>query len=82
MSMDLVVVARFYYRHEAEFARAYLDAAGIESAVFADDAGGTEVALSFSNSVRLLVRPEDAERAREILAADGEEPEGSGEAPA
>jgi hypothetical protein len=68
MREDPVVVARYSYRHEAEFAKSYLDAAGIQSAIFADDAGGVEVALSFSNSVRVLVRPEDAERAREILS--------------
>ena len=71
MQDDPVIVGRYYYRHEAEFAKAYLDAAGIESALFADDAGGIEVALSFSNSVRLLVNPRDAERARAILAAQG-----------
>ncbi|MEX2583648.1 MAG: DUF2007 domain-containing protein [Gemmatimonadota bacterium] len=70
MEQEPVTVARFYYRHEAEFAKAYLDAAGIDSAIFADDAGGMEVALSFSNSVRVLVHPEDAERAREVLAAE------------
>jgi hypothetical protein len=69
MQPDLAVVARFYYRHEAEFAKATLDAAGIESAIFADDAGGAEVALSFSNSVRLLVHPQDAARAREVLTS-------------
>ena len=64
MQNDPVVVGRYYYRHEAEFAKAYLEAAGIESAIFADDAGGAEVALSFSNSVRLLVSLVDSERAR------------------
>lgn len=72
MQPELVVIARFYYRHEAEFAKAYLDAAGIDSAIFADDAGGAEVALSFSNSVRVLVHAEDAERAREVLSAEGQ----------
>ena len=72
MQNDPVVVGRYYYRHEAEFAKAYLEAAGIESAIFADDAGGAEVALSFSNSVRLLVSLVDSERAREILAAEGQ----------
>lgn len=70
-SREPVLVARFYYRHEAEFAKAALESAEIESAIFADDAGGMEVPLSFSNSVRLLVRPEDAEDAREILADAG-----------
>ncbi|HUE96225.1 MAG TPA: hypothetical protein VMN39_06175 [Longimicrobiaceae bacterium] len=71
MSAEPVVVARFYYRHEAEFAQAYLDSAGIWSAVFGDDAGGMEVPLSFSNSVRLLVRGEDAGEAHEVLVDVG-----------
>lgn len=77
MNNDPVVVARFSYRHEAEFARAYLTAAGIDSAIASDDAGGVEVALSFINSVRLVVRADDAERAREVLAVDlrDEDPE-------
>ena len=70
-SHEPVIVARFYYRHEAEFAKAHLDSAEIHSAIFADDAGGMEVPLSFSNSVRLLVRPEDAEEAREVLVDAG-----------
>lgn len=69
MHQDPVVVARYSYRHEAEFAKSYLDASGIDADVDSDDANGFEVALSFSNSVRLLVRAEDAERAREVLAA-------------
>ena len=73
MRMTPVVIARFYYRHEAEFAKAYLAAAGIESAIAADDAGGAQVALSFSNSVRLLVHPENAESARAVLAESAED---------
>lgn len=70
MDNEPVVVARYYYRHEAEFAQTYLNAAGIDSAIFADDAGGMEVALSFTNSVRVLVKAEDADRAREVLEAN------------
>ena len=61
----------FGYRHEGELARATLEAAGIESALFVDDAGGAQVGLSFSNPARLLVRQADLASAREILADAG-----------
>ena len=67
MFTDDVVVARFAYRHEAALGQALLQAAGIESVILADDAGGVEVALSLSNGVRLVVRSEDASAAREAL---------------
>jgi len=68
---DIVVLWRFGYRHEAELARTTLEAAGIESVLEVDDAGGAQVGLSFSNPARLLVRREDADAAREVLAEAG-----------
>lgn len=68
---DPVVVARFHYRHQAELADGYLRDAGIESALFIDDAGGMEVGLAFSNPARLLVRPSDLAEAREVLEGAG-----------
>ena len=64
---DLVVVKIFTYRHEAELAQTALEAADINSMISADDAGGEVVGLEFTRGVRLLVRPEDEEPAREIL---------------
>lgn len=78
MPADDVVVARFAYRHEAALGQAFLRAAGIESAIFADDAGGSEVALSLANSVRLVVRSEDASTAREVLSLRGKPSPGDG----
>ena len=63
---ELVVVATFLNKIDAETARSALQAADIESLVSADDAGGLRPTLWMSG-VRLLVRSEDAERAREIL---------------
>ena len=63
---ELVEVASFLNRMEAELAQGALDAAEIESVVSADDAGGLRPHLWLSG-VRLLVRAEDAERARELL---------------
>ena len=64
---DLVAVVTFNYRHEAELAHTALEAAGIESMISADDAGGMQVGLEFIRGVKLLVRIEDEERAREVL---------------
>jgi hypothetical protein len=70
-----VVVARYSYRHEAEFASSLLRAAGLRPAIFADDAGGMEVPLSFTNSVRVVVRGDEADEARRILSGENGEGE-------
>jgi hypothetical protein len=78
-----VEVGRWRWRHEAEMARGLLDDAGIPSALIADDIGGAYAGIA---PARLLVAPEDAGRAREVLEAAEEpgeaEPGGAGESPA
>jgi hypothetical protein len=69
------VVATYAYRHEAEFARETLRAAGIESVLIADDAGGAYGPLSFTRGLRLLVLAEEADRARALLADQSGEAE-------
>jgi hypothetical protein len=71
MEEDLVPVAAFDRRHEAEFARGFLEDAGIDSVLLADDAGGADMGLSFARRVPLLVRPEDREAAEEVLRDAG-----------
>jgi hypothetical protein len=66
-----VVVATFGYRHEAEFAKATLDSAGIESVLSIDDAGGAEAGLSFANPARIIVRSENQDSARDVLREFG-----------
>ncbi len=61
------IVARFHYRHEGELAQGYLRDAGVDAALFVDDAGGADVGMAFVNLARLVVRAEDAERALELL---------------
>jgi len=66
-----VIIARFHYRHQAELAHGYLQSAGIDAALFVDDAGGMEVGLAFTNPARLLVRSGDVEEARSVLRDAG-----------
>ena len=65
------IIARFAYRHEGELAKGYLDDADIDSMLFVDDAGGIEVGMAFVNKARLVVRNEDAERAKDVLRTAG-----------
>ncbi|MCI0432148.1 MAG: DUF2007 domain-containing protein [Gemmatimonadetes bacterium] len=65
------LIARFAYRHEGELARGYLENAGILALLFVDDASGIEAGMAFANPARLMVREEDAERAREVLRDAG-----------
>lgn len=67
---DTTVVRTFGYRHEAEFARETLKAAGIDSVLMGDDAGGAYAGMSFSRQIRLLVRTSDVDQARAILSDD------------
>lgn len=70
--MARVVVRRFMSEAEADLARAILAANGIEAVVLRDDAGGMIPAMSLMSEIRLVVAPEDAEAAREVLdAGDG-----------
>jgi hypothetical protein len=63
---ELVVVATFLNRIDAELAQGALEAADIKAIVSADDAGGLRPGL-WLGGVRLLVRAEDAEEAGAIL---------------
>ena len=66
---DVVVLETFPNRIAAEMAAGLLESEGIETIMLADDAGGNYPMLQFIRGVRLLVAPEDAAQAREILAA-------------
>jgi Putative prokaryotic signal transducing protein len=64
---DLVVVGTFNSRPEAELARSALEAAGIESSVFGDDAGGTQPGLWEGRGVAVVVNRENESEARAVL---------------
>jgi hypothetical protein len=61
----LVVVREFPQRVEAELAQGALQANGVRSMISTDDAGGQYVGIL--GGVRLLVRRDDVEAARQIL---------------
>jgi hypothetical protein len=67
---DLVVVHTFNSRPEADLAKSALDAADIPSMVLSDDAGGEQPGFWESEGVRILVRREDADAARDVLDLD------------
>lgn len=64
---QLTVVRTFLNRIEAELAKSALEAASIESTVSADEAGGLYPSMWVSTGVKLLVRPEDVDRAEDVL---------------
>jgi len=66
---DLVAVSTFRSIADALIAKGILDEAGIESMIRSDNAGGMYPAM---DAAYLLVRAEDADRAREALAETGE----------
>ncbi len=78
MSDDTVVLETFVNEMEARVAMTVLEANGIPAFVLADTAGGSLPSLAFAFPVRLLVRREDAELAREILHTSVEMPADDG----
>lgn len=66
MSTSSVTVGTFRSMADAQIAKGVLEQAGIESVIRADNAGGMYPALSGAD---LVVRPEDAEKATEILSS-------------
>ena len=71
--LNLVTVATFTLRHEAEIARARLAADGIPALVQADDEGGLNPGFFAEYGVRLVVRQEQRADAAVVLelVADG-----------
>lgn len=67
------VVATFSSEIEAELAQATLSAAGIESFLKFDDAGGMLSALLQREGVRVLVDATRAAEARELLSGRAEQ---------
>ena len=64
----LVLLHSFYHKHQAQTAIGLLEEAGIQAMLQADDAGGfyPHLTLAAGNN-RVLVHPDDAERAVEVI---------------
>jgi Putative prokaryotic signal transducing protein len=69
----MVEIGTYPTRFDAEFAQTALAAAGIESEVISDDAGGA-YPFDLTGGARLLVDEADAEDAAAVLADPGGAP--------
>ena len=65
--IDFIKIKTYSSWHEAELAKGFLSVHGINAVVSGDDYGGIQPGLSFSTGVKLLVKEEDAEKAKGIL---------------
>jgi hypothetical protein len=72
-TMALIEIRSFATRGEAEVAQGALAAAGIESVLSSDDAGGAYPFPLSGSSASLLVEETDAEAAAKILGNTREE---------
>jgi hypothetical protein len=71
----LAVVGTFRSTADAELAKGVLTAVGVDSLIRSDNAGGMYPAL---DAVELLVRTDDAAKAKDALANADAPPEGTG----
>ncbi|MBA4781146.1 MULTISPECIES: DUF2007 domain-containing protein [Pseudomonadota] len=68
--MSLKAIAEYSDRIEAEMARLALAAEGIDAHIF--DGGMAGLGLGFMTPARIMVLPEDAQRARIVLERQGD----------
>jgi hypothetical protein len=71
---DVVVLRKYSNEAEARLDASVLEANGIPAEVSADTAGGALPSIALVFPVRLLVRADDAELARELLDTPAEPP--------
>ncbi|MBZ5551726.1 MAG: hypothetical protein LAO21_03320 [Acidobacteriia bacterium] len=74
LSEELVVVASFNYRQDADLAKSFLNSNGIEVFESGDDLGGWNPGLGFGARTRLLVFKSNADKAIALLD-EAEKPE-------
>ena len=72
-TVELVQICSFTSEMEADIAKSALEAFGIECMISRDDCGGQRPHLAFSGGIRLLVRAQDAQSAREVLKGEMEQ---------
>ena len=70
MDAELVSIGSFASYLDAEIASAHLEAEGIEHGIAKDDGGGAFPSMTgLAGGASIVVKAEDAERAKDILAA-------------
>ena len=69
MNPPLAVLRTYISEDAASMDRLFLEASDIETLIEADDCGGMTPYFQQALGVRLLVREEDLERAKELLAS-------------
>ena len=69
--VDLINIKTYSTRHDAELAKGFLEANGVNAVVSGDDYGGIHPGLSFSTGIRLLVKDEDVEKTKRIFREAG-----------
>ena len=67
---ELVTIRVFNDELEANFAKSTLESERIDCMLSSDNAGGMEPPLSLAQGIRLVVRSEDAERAKAVLSGE------------
>lgn len=65
---SLVAIRTFDDELQANLAKSVLRSARIDCTISRDDCGGMRPSLSVTSAIKLLVRPDDAEQANEVLA--------------
>ncbi len=65
--VDWVKIYTFTDRYEADLAQGLLEANDVYAVTSADDCGSVDPALTYARGVRLMVREEDIDKAKEIL---------------
>lgn len=68
--MELCTIYTALSRFEAHTIAAALQAKGIRAIIHADDGGDTGPDLAFAHGVQVLIRPDDFEAAKQVLAED------------
>ena len=79
MPDELVLLRQFGDEMSARLAAMVLEANGVPARVIADTAGGALPSLALVLPVRLMVRREDEDLARELLDTAADEPDGDGQ---
>jgi hypothetical protein len=66
--MEMETIGTYLYRYQAEMAKGLLDEEGIACVIQLDDVSGLHPELNFTNNrIRLRVRSDQAERARQVI---------------